>query len=298
MRFRPRFTFRRTLLAAAAVAAGVLVTTSASTASHPFVAGESSTVELPLGAAERAAAAANAARVAAALGLTDGTPTVKRIDDRFDGETYDEVTLRDVGDRPVAVVRLGVDGRLVSAVALGLHDSTTLVSTEEAEQRARRFVGSAGFAPSGSPRTRPAQGAGGWLVTWPRVVADAPVRGDGVRVALWADGALHSLSRTEHRLAPVPPAVASDTEARIAADAFVGRRFAGASSLAFARLTRAWVFPNDTWDAALPDAPAATGRLAWVAEYRATGRLAERLVAIEVWVDAGTLAVIGGDVAE
>jgi hypothetical protein len=54
--------------------------------------------------------------------------------------------------------------------------------------------------------------------------------------------------------------------------------------------------PNDTFDAARPDAPAEIRRLAWVISVRTSGRLADSLRGLEVSIDAGDGSLLGGDV--
>jgi hypothetical protein len=66
--------------------------------------------------------------------------------------------------------------------------------------------------------------------------------------------------------------------------------------LAAARL--AWVAPNDTFDAARPDAPEPLRRLAWVVRAAASGPAAERLRGLELDIDAGTGLLLGGDALE
>ena len=58
----------------------------------------------------------------------------------------------------------------------------------------------------------------------------------------------------------------------------------------------AWVAPNDTFEAARPDAPAEVRRLAWVVGVRSSGALAVSLRGLDVWVDAGDGSLLGGDV--
>jgi hypothetical protein len=100
-------------------------------------------------------------------------------------------------------------------------------------------------------------------------------------------------------LAAPPDRLTAEPVARMAADRFVANRFgSSAGSLARPSAALLWVASNDTWDAIRPDAPGATARLAWVVTYRSAGALADRLTAIEVRLDAGSLDVIGGDVAE
>lgn len=131
-----------------------------------------------------------------------------------------------------------------------------------------------------------------------RLIGGVPVPGDGVRVALWADGSFHSLSRTERPLAATPAAVLDRAEVRARAEARLDAMFGPAerSGLRVAGLDLAWVAPNDTFAAALPDAPESTVRLAWVVGTEVGGPIAERLQALELWLDAGDGRLLGGDV--
>lgn len=299
MRHVHRPSLRRFILLGSAAFGASLVSATLSTASHPFVAGESSTQAIALPAEASARALGRAAAVSRGLGLPTGAQSVRRTDDRFEHTVYDEVTATNDRGRPVSLVRLDMDGRVSLAVGLGLHSAGAPTDAAGAVRSARLAAQAAGIQAPGTPITTRSQGAGGWLVTWPRAVGGVPVRGDGVRVAIWSDGSFHSISRAEHALAARPTAVAPEAQARSAAGAFAAARFGpAAASLQPVGVALAWVAPNDTWDAARPDAPDAVARLAWVVEFHATGALAERLTAIEVWLDAGSLAVIGGDVAE
>lgn len=294
----PTFPSRRTLVLVTAAVVAVLATASMATASNPFVAGERSVHELPLGGDGSTRAIERAATLGRALGLSGGAARARRYDDRFEHATYDEVTTVDAVGHRTSVVRLGLDGRLVLGVALGLHDSSSTVTSARAAAEAVRLARAAGIDIVGQPAVVRSQAAGGWLATWARTVAGAPVRGDGTRVALWADGTLHSIGTNGHALAPLPATVAAERDARDAAARFVAGRFGtNAPALAPTSASLAWVAPNDTWDASRPDAPDAVAHLAWVVGFRATGGLADRLTAIEVWLDAGSLALIGGDVA-
>ena len=66
--------------------------------------------------------------------------------------------------------------------------------------------------------------------------------------------------------------------------------------VAISRLELGWVAPNSAFDPTGPDAPGATLRLAWVVEARTSGALADSLRAVKLFFDAGTGALIGGDV--
>jgi hypothetical protein len=125
------------------------------------------------------------------------------------------------------------------------------------------------------------------------------VRGDGVRIALWPDGTFHGLNRIERPLAAVPAQPMAAGAARIAVERWAAERYGSAAAdLRLATVERAWVAPNDAFDASRLDAPAETLRLAWVARFEAGGALADRLRQVEVWLDAGDGSLLGGDSVE
>ncbi len=292
---RHHATVARRSVAVGVVAAAITMVTAAAAA-----AGSGPVRSDPLAAIPGARAsdvAARAAAVSDALGLPAGHRTMQRIVDPIDGRTFDEVTTVDAAGRPVSIVRLGLDGRPTLAVRLGLRAPTAAIARGAAIARASAAVRSAGLSAPGTAIASPVQATGGWTVTWPRVVAGAAVRGDGIRVGLWADGTFHSLSRSEQVLAPAPAVVASESAVRDAAARFAAARFGpAAADLHVSRATTAWVVPNHAFDdqASPPSAPA---RLAWVVELRPSGTLTDHLTALEIWLDAGSLAVLGGDVA-
>jgi hypothetical protein len=291
----------RAILVAFLMLALVVISAAATTAADPFVSGQPSTRALSIGAAAGGLAIARAAALGHALGLPDGTPTAKRFDDRFDHQVYDEITIADAKGRPVAIERLDDRGQLLMAVGLGWKTAADPgIGASGAIDRARSAVSAAGLMVSGTPVARRSASSGGWSVVWPRTSNGVPVRGDGVRVALWADGSFHALSRTERPLADRPSRTLLAADARAVAVAFLDSSFRAASraELNVAEPSLEWVAPNDTFDAARPDAPGVILRLAWIVEARAEGALAERLNAVEVWVDAGDGVIIGGDVAE
>jgi hypothetical protein len=269
-----------------------------SQAADPFVAGQTSTRPVALGAADTGRALDRAAGLARALGLPAGARTVERLNDRFEHRVYDEVVSRDRTGRPVAVARFGTDGRVVMAVALGWHGSgTRSVARDAAARHAEAIVRAAGVGVSGSTAVRPL--SSGWSVQWSRTADGAPVLGDGVRVLLWPDGSFHGLSVSERPLAAVPRHRIAASRAERLAERTVAQRYgASAKDLSVESTSLAWVAPNDAWNAAAPDAPAASLRLAWVVTLRADGHLADRLRGLQVWLDAGDGSVVGGDVME
>ena len=183
------------LLVLTAVGVGLVGVGAAgsSQAADPFVAGQTSTRPVALGAADSGRALDRAAGLARALGLPAGNRTVERLDDRFEHRVYDEVVSRDRAGRAVAIARFGTDGRVVMAVALGWHGSSARpVARDAAARGAAAFVRAAGVGVSGAAAVRPL--SSGWSVQWSRTAAGAPVLGDGVRVMLWPDGSFHGLA--------------------------------------------------------------------------------------------------------
>ena len=265
----------------------------------PFVAGGPSTRAVPLAATQVDRARALGRQLAAALGLPGVSQRVERLDDRFEHRTYDEVTAFDASNRAVAIARFETDGSVAMAVVLGWQPGRGApVDRASAEQRGRSFVRAAGLVADGQPEVRPT-GSGGWMVSWSRVAAGVPIRGDGIRVSLWADGTFHGLTRTERTLAALPDRQISAGAARLAAANWANARFpATAGGMHVASVERAWVAPNGMFSANGLDAPAETLRLAWVVRFETTGPLVERLRSVEVWLDAGDTTVLGGDVIE
>jgi hypothetical protein len=271
---------------------------SGSQAADPFVAGQRSTRAVTIGAADAGQALERAARLSRALGLAGASRTVERLDDRFEHRTYDEVVSKDRSGRPVAIARFGTDGRVVMAVALGWRESSARAVTRDvAGARGAAIVRAAGVRVSGASTVRAV--AAGWSVSWTRMASGAPVMGDGVRVLLWPDGSFHGLAVSERPLAAAPARrIASAKAQRIAERTAAARYGAKAKDLVVDSSRLVWVAPNDAWSATSPDAPAQTLHLAWVVSFRTQGALAERLRGLQVWLDAGNGAVLGGDVLE
>ena len=296
----PTILRRRLTLGGLAVAALVAIGASTSQAADPFVAGGPSArhVELPTAGADAAKARGRA--VMAALGVAGVRETVERLDDRFDHRTYDEVTSFDSRGRPVAISRLDLDGSVGMAVALGWHPvGGGAVDGPGAAARATAAARAAGLAPRGDPEVHASAGAGGWVVSWPRFVGDVPVRGDGLRILLFADGGFHGLTRTERPLADVPVRILDRDEALgLAERALATRAGSRAGDLSVAAVELAWLAPNGRANGTMLDAPDGTLRLAWVVRFEATGRLADTVRSVEVWLDAGAGHSLGGDVVE
>jgi hypothetical protein len=284
------------------VALAVLVAVAPATqGADPFVAGGRSSRPVQISGSQADRASARAAALSKALGLQGVTHRTERLDDRFEHRVYDEVTSFDARGREVAISRFDADGRVVMAVGLGWRPGPgKAIAADAATRRASEVAVAAGLAVAGRPTTHRSAGAGGWAVTWPRVVDGVRVAGDGLRVLLWADGSFHGLARQERPLAVAPARPISAAAARAAAESAAGARFdrTGPRELRVVSTERAWVAPNDTWDPDRPDAPDAVLRLAWVVRFEAQGALAERVRFVEYWIDAGDGSVIGGDIVE
>jgi hypothetical protein len=284
-------------------AAVVLVTGLArpADASDPYVAGSDATRTVRLGGTAAAAAASRAIGHENALGLGAAISqrTVDRVVDRRGHRTYDEVTDLDARGRPVAVIRYGLDGRLLAATQLGWQPGTgrALVNGSAAVRAADRLARSVGIAPVGRGVAQ-SRGANGWSVRWDRVDGGIPVPGDGLRLQLWPDGSFHGLVLSEHPLAARPaatiPAATAETTVGGLLDGWIPAAARRDARIAGAAL--AWVAPNDTFEPARPDAPAEVRRLAWVVSVRSSGALAGTLRGLEVSIDAVDGTLLGGDV--
>jgi hypothetical protein len=235
---------------------------------------------------------------ARSLGLPTGSRArATRVVDRFAGHDLDEVVVRnEAGDR-LAIVRMRLDGRLVAAVRLGWRDRDgASIDQGRAAFRAADVARSAGLVVGGRPAVA-RDVDGGWRATWGRTVDGIAVLGDGASVTLFADGTLHAVAERRRPLAPEPAAVLG----RETAERLARERLAtllgdpDAEQATVVGLDLAWVAPNDTFDSAAPDAPDPVLRLAWVARARTHGALVERLRALELYLDAGDGALLGGD---
>ncbi len=264
-----------------------------------YRAGERAVVHRDLTRDEAATVQARGLGHARALGLPTGPKArAARVVDRFAGHALDEVVVRDEAGRRVAIVRMRTDGRLAAAVRLGwrARDGAP-IGPERAAARAADVARSAGLAVGGRPVVD-RDVDGGWRATWSRTVDGIAALGDGASVTLFADGTLHAVAERLRTLAPEPTTrLDRETAERLARERLATLLGAGAATqTSLVGLDLAWVAPNDTFDAAAPDAPDPVLRLAWVARARTSGPLAERLRAIELYLDAGDGTLLGGDI--
>ena len=272
----------------------------ASQGADPFVAGGKSSRTVVIDQSTSDRALGRALDVNRALGIGGIRQTVTRLDDRFDHRVYDEVASFDAHGREVGLTRLDTDGGLLLALRLGwTPGSGRSVNAAVASDKAAAIAAAAGLAVGSAPEVHRSDGAGGWVVRWPRLADGVPVRGDGIRVTVWSNGTFHAVTRNERPLAARPATVIDAAAARSLAMRIVAERFgAGADSLSATATDQAWVAPNDTWDAARPDAPDETLRLAWIVRFESADELSERMRMVEFWLDAGDGALIGGDIVE
>ncbi|MHB8399215.1 MAG: hypothetical protein ACYDCI_09830 [Candidatus Limnocylindrales bacterium] len=271
-------------------------------AADPFQAGGPGSEAQPIHGPAAASAIGLAVRSAAALGLPVAAGrAANHVTDRFASTEYDEVTESDATGRLIALQRFDPRGKLLAAVRFGwTGDGGRPLGDDNAARRRGEQLARAAFGtmPDGTARVLHGPSESGWTVSWERSVAGIPVRGDGVRIQLWPDGSIHSVSRAEHELAPAPAQPIAEAAARAAVDAQLGRWFPGVdrSEVAISAIQLAWTAPNDTFAPQLPDAPGRVLRLAWVATVATSGALAERLGGLELDIDAGDGSLIGGDV--
>ena len=265
-----------------------------------FQAGEIGVAQVPLPAAAATAQIERAGRTALLLGLPAPTRrAAARVVDRFGGRTYDEIAEYDGQNHLLSLQRFETDGRLLAVVRFGLRgDGGTALAESAVGRRAQNLAAALGLVAAGTPRVVVAPSNAGWTVAWDRAVAGIPVPGDGLRIQLWPDGSVHGLSRSERTLSARPAALLDEGAARSIVLGRLDAWFPGAArgQVALVALSLAWVPPNDTFAAGAPDAPSAVLRLAWVARAATSGTLSENLRALEVYVDAGDGAILGGDI--
>jgi hypothetical protein len=103
--------------------------------------------------------------------------------------------------------------------------------------------------------------------------------------------------RTERPLAVRPARVIDEAAARAQAAITLGDLFGSRSGqVAISTVALGWIAPNDAFEPTAPDAPDATLRLAWVVEAHTQGDLSDGLRAVKLFLDAGSGALLGGDV--
>lgn len=244
---------------------------------------------------------ARAASVRDALGFGKGAARQGRhVSDGLRGSDYDEVDEVDSRGRPTSLAQFDSDGRLLAAIRFdGPARTASVISADAAAKAAQRGLASAGLVASGPARSLANDVTGGWDVHWDRLQAGLKVRGDEVSAHVWQDGRIESVARVEHELAAAPAGTIAQDQARGIVATRCGAWFQGGDSgFSVQSMDLEWVGPNAAFDPAKVGAVAEPYRLAWVANVKPTGRAADTLRLVTLYVDAGDGSVIGGDVVE
>jgi hypothetical protein len=293
---------RRLLSVLAAVSLTALVTgCAASAAAGPpgWRAGDDQLRPIPLAAAQTQALRDQAIGLTQALGLVGSPETIARSLDRFRQETIDEVALSD-GQRPTGLLVHDVASGRVRAVTnldWSAADDLPLVSAANAPARATAFVAAAALpAPSGTPAVRWDEAADAWEVRWPRIVDGWPVPTDDLIVYVRRGGRLSSLAAPQTPLADAPAStIPVATAMAVARDFVAAHGLDHFPDLTIESRALAWTEADDFAAPGSSDAPDPQLHLCHVLRLAFTppGAVSARL--IELHIDAGTGALIGGD---
>lgn len=264
-------------------------------------AGERATVTTPAGPTVAAALVARVAGYERALGLDAvAGRQVAVVEDRFHGRVVHEVTELDARGRPIGLMQLEPEGRLVAAVRLGFLEAFAAgdVGGAEAASAADRLLRALSLErPAGAPTVELLMNGGLWSVSWTRLAGGAPVPGDGITVRVWRSGDIHSVTLIERPLDP-PAERTSAADARRTLDDLLPRLMAAErrADASIGPPELRWVAGNDVFRAEAPDAPAPVLRLAHVFEIALGGESADLLRAVAVWLDAESGELLGGDI--
>jgi hypothetical protein len=214
--------------------------------------------------------------------------------------SYDEVSEVDTADRPIALTQFDGSGRLLAAVRFDSPTASAASTTPDAATRAaQRGLAASGVPVSGQPQADADSTSGGWNVHWARTQGGLPVRGDETRVHVWQDGRIQSVASVQHDLASAPARRLDQAAATNSVSSQLGRWFAGSESAAAIQgMDLEWVGPNAAFDPSKLDATPAPYRLAWVANVKPSGPVAQSVRLITLYIDAGDGTVLGGDVVE
>jgi hypothetical protein len=258
-------------------------------------------LEVAITADDNPALFSRADTVRIALGFPAGSRrAAKHVRDQVRASEYDAVENLDSAGRSLDEIEFSATGRLVSAVRLDSPVGVSArVSGSAASASATRILGSVGLAVAGDPQLDANVVEGGWNVQWARTRDGVAVRGDETRVHVRSDGRIGSVSSVEHELAAAPISRVSADAAKQTVTTRCQSWFGSqGSGYRIGAEDLQWVDPNAAFDpAGLTEARSAY-RLAWVANVTPTGPAADYLRLITVFVDAGTGAVIGGDIVE
>ncbi|HMJ80639.1 MAG TPA: hypothetical protein VK592_06310 [Candidatus Dormibacteraeota bacterium] len=262
-------------------------------------AGETDQLPLDLDRAAAESLAAGGVAEARRLGLPGVAAAASRALDRTIRLAIDTIELRDPDGHAAAVLyRDAASGRLRSAVRLAWTPDldTPRLDAAAATRAAGRFLAAAGWAvPSTAPLVSWDDGMDAWRVRWPRRIAGVEAPSNGSVAWIHRAGQLKALAVTESPLAAAPAQRIAPEAALASVRGYMARvgldRMAG---LAIEAPVLRWAEANDFIDPGLPDAPALELRLAWVVHlsYLPPGWTERHEV--ELAVDAGSGALIGG----
>jgi hypothetical protein len=301
------------LLAGAALVAGLAISTGQLTAANIGISsagtvglgavtvGQPATVEGALFAASHPDVFARAGSTRDAFGFPVGSQRNGRhVHDGVQGSDYDEVSEVDSAGQAIALTQFANDGHLLAAVRFDSPPAAIgNVTSDTATKAAQRALSGAGITVVGQARTEANETSGGWDVHWARAQGGYSVRGDETRVHVWHDGSIQSVSRVEHQVAAGPTRLMVQADARAAVTKQCNAWFASpASGCALQGMDLEWVGPNAAFDAGKLGAASAPYKLAWVANVKPSGRAADYVQLITLYIDAGSGSVIGGDVVE
>ena len=257
--------------------------------------------ETPLLADDRPDVFAREDTARAALGFTKGAKRSGRhVHDGLQASDYDEISELDAKGQPSSLVQFDTKGDLVAAVRFDSPVSSSgVVSADSATKTARKSLQGVGLASDGNPQTRLDDASGGWAVQWQRTSAGHTVRGDETLVRLGADGRIQSVAAVQHGLAAVPASPLAQADARAVVARQCDAWFSGkGSGYNVGAMDLQWVGPNAAFDGMKLDSESDPYRLAWVVNVVPTGAAADSTRLVTLFVDAGSGAVIGGDVVE
>jgi hypothetical protein len=275
--------------------------TATTGAAAAMPAGRTAVVEAAIYADDHPDVFARAASVRDALGFGKGVARKGRhVSDGIQNSSYDEVVEVDSAGRSTSLAQFDGRGRLLAAIRFDSPSkSSGARSSDEATKAAQRGLVSAGLQPTGLAGSRADEVAGGWDVHWDRSQAGFKVRGDELSVHVWQDGRIQSVARVEHELAAAPALTLGKDEAQGVVTSRCNAWFqSSGSGFSVQSMDLEWVGPNAAFDPSKIDAAAEPYRLAWVANVKPSGRAADSLRLVTLYIDAGDGSVIGGDVVE
>lgn len=224
--------------------------------------------------------------------------TMNHVVDRLSYGEYDEVVGFDALNRPLWVLRFGDLNDIRTAVRFGVRQANRALGRTAIAATAGRLARRLNL-PGGPATITRDQTNHQWEIRWQRSLNGIPVGGDGAWLTLWADGSLHLFGQLERPNAARPAEIVSSNRATEIVQQYLDQWFAGPAraDVATSRITLGWVSPNAMFRPDRPIEPDPVLRLALIVEVAVSGPTRDRLTALEVYLDAGTGDLLGGDVA-